>query len=64
MAGEEELKEFLANPEKFVPPRAPRKLPAEDLLPKRLTRGDLSTDIVVTEMRGYCPVTFVDGKMR
>jgi adenylate/nucleoside-diphosphate kinase len=63
MAGPEELKHFLADPEKYVPPLAPRKLPEPELLPKRHIPKDVKASQTI-ELKGYCPVTFLDGKCR
>ena len=64
-AGPEERDRFLAEPEKYVPPLAPRKLPSKELLPLRLT-GDQAKAMFPKqfELKGYCPVTFLDGKLR
>ncbi|XP_041351641.1 adenylate kinase 9-like isoform X3 [Gigantopelta aegis] len=63
MGGKEELEQFLAEPEKFVPPLAPRHLPPKELLPKRKSPEDIPSMIEI-ELQGYCPVTFLDGKCR
>ena len=56
---------FLAEPEKYVPPMAPRRLPAEELLPKRITAEQAKAMFPTPlELKGYCPVTFLDGKLR
>ncbi|XP_059153856.1 adenylate kinase 9-like isoform X2 [Physella acuta] len=62
MAGKEELEQFLSSPEKFVPPLAPRSLPAPAMLPRRITKAELQDRPV--EILGYCPVTYLDGNMR
>ena len=57
--------EFLAEPERFVPPLAPRKLPPDDMLPKRRTANDVKTMFPIQiELQGYCPVSYLDGKCR
>lgn len=61
MASKENLQLFLDEPEKFVPPNAPRTLPPPHLLPKRLSS---SLDDMEMALMGYCPVTFLDGKCR
>ena len=63
MAGPEELEQFLADPEKYVPPLAPRKLPEPELLPRRHSPKDVKASQTI-ELKGYCPVTFLDGKCR
>jgi hypothetical protein len=60
MAGPEELKHFLADPEKYVPPLAPRKLPEPELLPKRHIPKDVKASQTI-ELKGYCPVTFINS---
>ena len=62
MAGPKELSMFLANPEQYVPPLAPKKLPPLELLPKRITAAEMNGR--KPEINGYCPVTYVDGKLR
>ncbi|XP_069830926.1 adenylate kinase 9 [Dendropsophus ebraccatus] len=65
MASQEELDAFLQAPELYVPPLAPRPLPLPEMLPKRLTVADVKLKFPKNaEMKGYCPVTYVDGKKR
>jgi len=65
MAGEVELGIFLENPERYTPPQVDKKLPSEDLLPKKLTGSDVKEMFPVqVEMMGYCPVTYFDGDLR
>ena len=65
MAGEEELDQFLKEPEKYVPPLAPRKLPPPELLPIRRTAAEVKAMFPVQiQLQGYCPVTYLDGKLR
>jgi len=54
-----------AEAEKYVPPLAPRRLPPADLLPKRITAEEAKSLFPMPlEIKGYCPVTFLDGKLR
>ena len=62
-AGKKELGQFLAEPEKYVPPLAPRKLPPPSKLPRRRKPEEVSATAKI-ELGGYCPVTFFDGKCR
>ena len=65
MAGERELKEFLSHPDKYVPPIAPNKLPPSDLRPQRLTSTQAQEYMPrQIELKGFCPVTFLDNKCR
>jgi len=63
VGGKEELKAFLSEPEKFVPPLAPHKLPPPELLPRRCKPEDVKASQGI-ELQGYCSVTFLDGKCR
>ena len=65
MASRVELELFLADPTRYVPPLAPRKLPDLELLPKRRTAAEVKTMFPKQiELKGYCPVTYLDGKLR
>lgn len=65
MASRVELELFLADPARYVPPQALRKLPAPDLLPKRRTEAEVKAMFPKQiELKGYCPVTYLDGKLR
>eukprot|EP00057_Strongylocentrotus_purpuratus_P026855 XP_011681329.1 PREDICTED: adenylate kinase 9 [Strongylocentrotus purpuratus] len=65
MENPEKVKEFLARPELYVPPQAPRALPAPELLTKRRTAMDAKKMFPMQiELQGYCPVTYLDGKLR
>ncbi|XP_053315810.1 adenylate kinase 9 [Spea bombifrons] len=65
MASQEQLDAFLEAPELYVPPLAPRPLPPQEMLPKKLTVANVKTKFPkVAEMKGYCPVSYVDGKKR
>ncbi|KAG8582448.1 hypothetical protein GDO81_008055 [Engystomops pustulosus] len=63
MASQEELAAFLQAPEQYVPPLAPCPLPPSEMLPRKLTVADVKSKFPKNaEMKGYCPVTYVDGK--
>lgn len=62
MAGPKELEMFLEDPDKYVPPNAPRPLPPPENLPHRATKEDLEGK--EAEILGYCPVTYLDGNLR
>ncbi|KAH3738545.1 hypothetical protein DPMN_045182 [Dreissena polymorpha] len=62
-AGKTELEQFLAEPEKYVPPLAPNKLPPPSRLPRRRTPTEVKASATI-ELNSYCPVTYLDGKCR
>jgi len=65
LGSQEKLDEFLATPEKFVPPSAPNQLPPPDQLPIRRHKEALKSLFPKqVELKGYCPVTYADGKLR
>ncbi|XP_071818767.1 adenylate kinase 9-like isoform X4 [Apostichopus japonicus] len=65
LENQEKRDEFLAHPEQYVPPLAPRRLPSPDLLPKRRTPLEVKTMFPMRlELQGYCSVTYLDGKLR
>ena len=65
MASRTEFEMFLANPAGYVPPNALRKLPPPELLPQRRTAVEVKAMFPrQIELQGYCPVTFLNGKLR
>ena len=65
MATEEYFIEFLSNPDKYIHPNAPRILPPAELLPQRISQSDVRAMFPKSfEVRGFCPVTYVDGNKR
>ncbi|XP_077343259.1 adenylate kinase 9 isoform X2 [Lithobates pipiens] len=65
MASQQELAAFLKEPELYVAPLAPRALPPLEMLPKKLTVADVKARFPKNaEMKGYCSVSYVDGKKR
>lgn len=65
MFSAKELDLFLATPEKFVPPQAPRKLPPANLLPKKRSATEVKELFPKpVELKGFCAVTYYDGKQR
>ncbi|XP_078504661.1 adenylate kinase 9 isoform X3 [Lissotriton helveticus] len=65
MASQEELNAFLETPDLFVPPLAPYAFPSPDMLPKKLTVAEVKARFPkIAELKGYCPVTYLDGKQR
>jgi adenylate/nucleoside-diphosphate kinase len=65
MYSKKELEMFLENPKNFVAPNAPRKLPAPNLLPRKLKVEEAKELFPKPiELNGFCPVTFYEGKLR
>ncbi|BHF69496.1 Adenylate kinase [Sparganum proliferum] len=68
VAGPRELEKFLANPERYLPPAASRKLPPPEEIPKRLIVDSdlLSRDQFPAQLclRGYCSVCFQRSGLR
>lgn len=64
MFSQSELEVFLTNPSIFIQPKALKKLPSKELLPKKLTSVEVQTTLLPIELNGYCPVTFYNGKQR
>ena len=62
---EEKMKIFLNMPNKYIPPFAPNKLPAKENLPIRRSAVYVKKAFPAQiELRGYCPVTYLDGNLQ
>ncbi|KAM9840260.1 adenylate kinase 9 [Aulostomus maculatus] len=65
MCGRDHLERFLTSPDSFVPPGCPRALPEPHLLPKKVTEIQVKNKFPQqVEMKGFCPVTYLDGHQR
>ena len=65
MVDENELQEFLNNPEKFIAPQSSVSLPLPHLLPIKRTPAELKAKFPAEiELQGYCPVTYLEGQQR
>jgi len=65
MSCQEKLEQFLANPEQFVGEIAKTRLPPMELLPKIRSADDIKQLFPQRlELKGFCPVTYVDGNKK
>ncbi|KAJ0026849.1 hypothetical protein NQD34_017849 [Periophthalmus magnuspinnatus] len=65
MCGEKHLELFLETPEQFAAADSPHTLPPPHLLPKKLNGIQVKNKFPQqVELRGFCPVTYRDGKQR
>lgn len=64
MSCQEKLEQFLVNPEQYVGELA-KKLPPNQLLPKIRSSDDVKKMFPQKlELKGFCPVTYIDGNKR
>ncbi|KAG7244154.1 hypothetical protein INR49_004227 [Caranx melampygus] len=65
ICGEDHLEKFLSTPDQFVTPGCPYTLPQPQLLPRKLTEIQVKNKFPQQiEMKGFCPITYLDGKQR
>jgi len=64
-SSEEHLYLFIKTPKKYISPLAPNKLPTKEHLPKRRSASYVKKSFPAQlELKGYCPVTYLDGDLR
>lgn len=62
---QENLERFIANPEQYVGELAKRKLPPKELLPIIRSADDVKALFPQKlELKGFCPVTYIDGSKK
>ncbi|XP_053469806.1 adenylate kinase 9 isoform X2 [Ictalurus furcatus] len=65
MASRKYLEKFLEAPEQFLAPICPHKLPLPQFLPRKLSAGEVRSRFPQqVELKGYCPVTYLEGQQR
>ncbi|KAM9354982.1 adenylate kinase 9 [Pholidichthys leucotaenia] len=65
MCSNKHLEAFLSTPDRFVMPGCPHTLPHPRLLPRKMTAAQVKNKFPQqVEMKGFCPVTYLDGKQR
>ena len=61
----EKLEQFLAHPERYVGELAKARLPPVELLPKTRSSDDVKQLFPQRlELKGFCPVTYIDGNKK
>lgn len=65
MHSHEDLQLFLSDPDNFLYPKAPYKLPPSNNLPRKKSHIDIKTLFPKQfEVNGFCSVCYVDGNKR